>query len=60
LYVHPDGQVLAIGTWETPEHAQAFMRTGVFKELTDLFAPMMTQPPEQGPWEERHFIQKSS
>lgn len=58
LYVQAEGQVLAIGAWEAPEYAQAFMRTGVFKELTERFAPLMTQPPEQGPWEQRHFIEK--
>ncbi len=57
LYVHPDGQVLAIGSWEAPEYAQAFMATGVFKDVTERFAPMMTRPPEQGPWNRRHFIQ---
>lgn len=58
LFVHPEGQMLAIGSWEAAADAQAFMATGIFKTLTERFAPLMTRPPEQGPWEQRHFIHK--
>lgn len=56
LYVQADGQMLAIGSWEAPEYAQTFMRTGVFKNLSEHLAPLMTKEPEMGPWDQRHFI----
>lgn len=56
LYAGPEGEVLAIGSWEAQEYAQAFMRTGVFKDLTERLAPLMTRNPEMGPWDQRHFI----
>jgi len=56
LYTRPDGAMLAIGTWDRPEDAQAFMRTGVFKELTARLEPLMNRPPEQGPWDRHHLI----
>lgn len=56
LYTRADGAMLAVGSWNRQEDAQAFMRTGVFKDLTARLAPLMTQPPDQGPWDRRHLI----
>lgn len=55
LYTRPTGEGLAIGTWVTRDHAEAFMRTGVFQQLLRRLAGMTTEPPAPSRWELRAF-----
>lgn len=58
LYLREEqGEMMAVGTWEAQANAQAFMQTGVFKRLTEAYAGMLREAPEQGPWEMKHFIE---
>lgn len=48
FYHEPGGKAIAIGKWESQQHAENFMRTGVFADLLKLFEGMMTEPPRGG------------
>lgn len=45
-----DGEAMAIGTWSEKEHAEAFMKTGIFKKILDEFKPFMTKEPVPEIW----------
>lgn len=48
FYTDASGTAIAIGTWESVEHAQEFMKTGVFADLLKAFEGMMTDLPRGG------------
>ena len=48
-------EAMAIGTWEKPEYAAAFMRTGVFKKLLEKIGPFLAEDPVPHVWELRFF-----
>lgn len=48
---------LAIGTWRDKSDAEAFMRTGVFKDLMALLAPLLARQPEPELWELEAFAE---
>lgn len=56
VYTQEEGYVMVIGTWEAPEHAQQFMRTGIFKDIVEQLSPYLAETPEQGAWKMRHYI----
>ena len=41
---------MAVGTWEAKEHAEAFMRTGVFKVLMEKLKPYLDSDPVPRVW----------
>ena len=41
---------LAIGTWKDKKDAEAFMKTGVFKKLTDSLEGKLSSPPQPEIW----------
>jgi hypothetical protein len=47
---------LAIGTWEAKEHAEAFMRTGVFAVLKDQLGPFLAGDPSPRLWTLEAFV----
>lgn len=51
-------QALAIGTWESKSHAEAFMHTGVFKKLMVDLEPLCTAPPQPKIWDLACFSEK--
>ena len=55
LYSRPTGEALAIGTWESRDHAEAFMQTGVFKKLSARLEGMTTEQPKPSRWDLRSF-----
>ncbi len=48
---------LAIGTWRAKADAEAFMRTGVFKELTATLGPLLESQPVPELWELSAFAE---
>jgi quinol monooxygenase YgiN len=48
--------LLAIGTWEAKEHAEAFMRTGVFAVLKDQLGPFLAGDPSPRLWTLEAFV----
>ncbi len=48
---------LAMGTWEDASFAQAFMQTGVFKDLLAKLGPMLTGEPRPKIWDLAYFAQ---
>ena len=50
-------RAMAMGTWEDPSCAQAFMQTGVFRDLLEKLAPLMTNEPRPEIWDLRCFRQ---
>lgn len=42
---------LAIGTWKSPEYAQDFMKTGIFKDLIVQLKPYLAADPVPKIWE---------
>ena len=44
-------EAMAIGTWEKPEYAAAFMQTGIFKKLLDRIRPFLVEDPVPHVWE---------
>jgi quinol monooxygenase YgiN len=57
LYARPTGEAPAIGTWEAREHAEAFMRTGVFQRLLARLEGLTTEEPQPSRWELRSFAE---
>ncbi len=51
-------EALAIGTWEEKQYAQAFMQSGVFKQLMEKLETMVTAPPRPRIWELKYFEEK--
>ncbi len=52
------GRVMAIGTWENKDAAEAFMRTGVFVKLMDRIGSMTTGDPRPRIWELRSYADR--
>lgn len=52
FYVQAEGTAIAIGSWESAEYAQAFMRTGVFAKLLEALEGFMLKPPQGGVYEQ--------
>lgn len=52
-----DSCFLAIGTWKEKSFAEAFMRTGVFKKLTDELEGKLTEKPSPELWTLDTFFQ---
>ncbi|MCG8480812.1 MAG: antibiotic biosynthesis monooxygenase [Spirochaetales bacterium] len=57
LYSQSNGEALAIGTWESHDHAEAFMRTGVFKTLLARLEGMTVDQPIPSRWVLRSFAE---
>ena len=55
LYSRPTGEAIAIGTWGSRDHAEAFMETGVFKKLLARLEGMTVEPPQPSRWDLRSF-----
>lgn len=55
LYSRRSGEALAIGTWESRDYAEAFMKTGVFAKLLQRLEGMTTERPQPSRWELRSF-----
>ena len=52
-----DGEyALAIGTWESPEYAQRFMKTGIFKTLLERLDSMLVSRPNPVIWQTRYYV----
>lgn len=52
-----DDSFFAIGTWKEKSYAEAFMRTGVFKTLTQELDGMLTEKPSPELWTLDTFYQ---
>jgi heme-degrading monooxygenase HmoA len=50
-------KAMAIGTWESSDHARAFMNTGAFKKLMGQLQGMVEGQPEQTIWDLRYFAE---
>lgn len=48
---------LAIGTWRAKTDAEAFMQTGVFKDLMAKLGPLLAKQPEPELWELEAFTE---
>ncbi len=48
---------LAIGTWKEKSLAEDFMKTGVFKELTERLSPALASQPRPETWELDSFFE---
>lgn len=57
LYTH-NNEMMAIGTWEKKAYAEQFMRTGVFKDLMELFDQYLEEAPVNKTYELRYFESK--
>jgi quinol monooxygenase YgiN len=57
FYTKPDGSALALGTWETKEDAQAFMATGVFKDLLEKLTDKTAELPKHQTWDLKYFAE---
>ena len=49
------GRLLAIGTWKDQSYAEAFMQTGVFKELLAQLGPLLEGDPKPTIWNQVLF-----
>jgi len=58
FYSKENGQAIALGSWETQEHAQAFMRTGVFADIKDSFGECLLEAPNPEEFKLDYFIEK--
>ena len=58
LLTRDNQYALAIGTWKSPEFAQAFMRTGVFIKLLDKLDAFLVGKPNPVIWQTHLFVQK--
>ncbi len=54
LLVRPP-EAMAIGTWEDESYAQAFMQTGVFKDLMETLQPYLETDPKARIWNLLYF-----
>lgn len=53
-----ENEMMAIGTWESKEHAETFMKTGIFKDIMDSFGEFLTDIPKNTSYELRYFESK--
>ncbi len=52
------GAALAMGSWESPEHAQAFMETGVFSRLLNHLQPLLAESPVPQIWNLMYYLEE--
>ena len=57
LYSQSNGEALAIGTWKSRDHADAFMRTGVFKKLLTRLEGITIEAPKPSRWDLQSFAE---
>lgn len=57
FYTEPSGEAIAIGSWESKEHADAFMKTGVFADILKTFEDCMQAQPRGGAYTLEYFAQ---
>ncbi len=50
-------KALAMGTWQDASYAQAFMQTGVFKDLLEKLQPLLEGDPRPKIWDLAYFAQ---
>ncbi|MDC7240364.1 MAG: hypothetical protein PQJ50_08385 [Spirochaetales bacterium] len=50
-------RAMAIGTWKDESFAQAFMQTGVFKNLLEKLTPLLAAEPRPRVWDLRYFAE---
>lgn len=54
-----DGKrALAIGTWEDKSNAEAFMQTGVFKDLMEKIKDTLEEDPKPLIWDLKYYAEK--
>jgi len=53
-----DDEMMAIGSWEEKSYAEAFMRTGVFKDIMAMFGGILVSQPVNKTYELRYFESK--
>jgi heme-degrading monooxygenase HmoA len=53
-----EGVALAISTWKSREDAQAFMKTGIFKELLHELADLTVKAPDSEIWNLKFYKEK--
>lgn len=54
LYTSGD-EMMAIGSWEDKSYAEAFMRTGVFKDILTSFGDLLIEQPVTKSLDMRYF-----
>lgn len=57
FYTQPNGEALAIGSWESKEDAENFMKTGVFADILKTFGDCMQEQPRGGEYNLVYFEQ---
>jgi len=57
FYTQETGEAIAIGSWETKEHAETFMKTGVFADILKTFGDCMQEQPRGGEYNLVYFEQ---
>ncbi len=57
FYTQPNGEALAIGSWESKEDADTFMKTGVFADIIKTFGDCMQDQPRGGEYSLVYFEQ---
>lgn len=57
LYAHPDGEVMAIGSWRAKEDAEMFMKTGVFKRILEDLEPYLLEQPQNRVYDLQWFAE---
>ena len=58
LYSNEDGEVIAIGSWEDKKYADAFMQTGVFKNVLETFNEYLQEIPRNKIFDLEFFQEK--
>ncbi|MBN2795246.1 MAG: hypothetical protein JXR88_07585 [Clostridia bacterium] len=53
-----ENEMMAIGTWEAKAYAEAFMKTGVFKDLMASFGEYLLEAPVNKTYELKYFETK--
>jgi quinol monooxygenase YgiN len=49
--------VLAIGTWKEKSYAEAFMQTGVFRDLKQKIEPLLAEDPQPDHWDAAEYLE---
>ncbi|WP_430884635.1 antibiotic biosynthesis monooxygenase family protein [Fusibacter sp. JL216-2] len=55
FYTKENGEALAIGTWESKDDADRFMKTGVFADIIKTFGDCMSDQPRGGDYTLEYF-----
>lgn len=53
-----DNEMMAIGSWEDKSYAEAFMKTGIFKDLMASFGEYLESVPVNKSYELRYYESK--